>query len=88
MRIIIHEFFLCEKYSMLQKNELLELLFVKKSIFTYITKVTRNKTIWHVKRTTPHPPAQFGSKNYFSFKILQTLSPSRANTRALPKISN
>ncbi|WP_319927379.1 hypothetical protein [Xenorhabdus littoralis] len=39
----------------------------------------RNKSKPDVKRTTPHPPARFGSKNYFSFKILQRERPDRAS---------
>nr|DAQ85749.1 MAG TPA: hypothetical protein [Caudoviricetes sp.] len=38
----------------------------------------RNKIIHDVKRTTPHPPAQFGSKKYFSLNFLQNISRGRA----------
>lgn len=37
----------------------------------------------HVKRTTPHLPAIFGSEDYFSFKILQTNTQDRATAGEL-----
>ncbi|MGJ0626701.1 hypothetical protein [Xenorhabdus bovienii] len=47
----------------------------------------RNKRKPDVKRTTPHPPARFGSKNYFSFKILQREPPERASTGGVEEIA-
>ncbi|MEY1423827.1 hypothetical protein AB7038_08420, partial [Morganella morganii] len=46
-------------------------------------QTARSNPLHHVKRTTPHPPAVFGSENYFSFKILQTGTPDRATAGAL-----
>ncbi|MDE1476190.1 hypothetical protein [Xenorhabdus bovienii] len=48
----------------------------------------RNKRKLDVKRTTPHPPARFGSKKYFSFKILQSEPLDRASTGSVEEIAN
>nr|DAQ09187.1 MAG TPA: hypothetical protein [Caudoviricetes sp.] len=38
--------------------------------------------------TTPHPPAQFGSKNYFSLNFLQNISRERMVTGFFASASN
>ncbi|CBJ80162.1 hypothetical protein XBJ2_440090 [Xenorhabdus bovienii str. Jollieti] len=55
---------------------------------SYAAQSPRNKRKPDVKRTTPHPPARFGSKNYFSFKIRQREPPERASTGGVREIAN
>ncbi|MDW7736119.1 hypothetical protein R9X37_12195 [Serratia marcescens] len=48
----------------------------------------RFKHIAHKNGTTPHPPAQFGSGNFFSSDFLQNTPPGRATPGALRAILN